>query len=73
MDLEIADYERTVEALNNAITEKDKLLEENKAEIDMLEDRVKTLKEQIGKDENFIISKSGIFSRETGFTHTILG
>ena len=73
MDLEIADYERTVEALNKAINEKDKLLEENKAEIDMLEDRVKTLKEQIGKDENFIISKSCIFSRETGFTPTILG
>ena len=48
MDLEIADYERTVEALNNTIAEKDKLLEENKTEIDMLEDRVKTLKEQIG-------------------------
>ena len=48
MDLEIADYERTVEALNNTIAEKDKLLEENKTEIDTLEDRVKTLKEQIG-------------------------
>ena len=49
MDLEIADYERTVEALNNTIAEKDKIIEENKAEIDLLEDRVKTLKEQIGE------------------------
>ena len=49
MDLEIADYERTVEALNNTIAEKEKLLEENKTEIDTLEDRVKTLKEQIGE------------------------
>ena len=49
MDLEIADYERTVEALNNTIAEKDKIIEENKGEIDLLEDRVKTLKEQIGE------------------------
>ena len=49
MDLEIADYERTVQALNNVIAEKDKALEENRTEIDTLEERVKTLKEQTGK------------------------
>ena len=49
MDLEIADYERTVEALNNVIAEKDKTIDENRTEIDMLEERVKTLKEQTGE------------------------
>ena len=49
MDLEIADYERTVQALNNVIADKDKALEENRTEIDTLEERVKTLKEQTGE------------------------
>ena len=40
---------RTVEALNNVIADKDKALEENRTEIDTLEERVKTLKEQTGE------------------------
>lgn len=48
MDLEIADYERTVEALNGKVAEKEKELEEYKTEIDRLEGRTKTLQEQIG-------------------------
>lgn len=49
MDLEIADYERTVEALNGKVAEKEKELEEYKSEIDRLEGRTKNLQEQIGK------------------------
>ena len=37
---------RTVQALNNGIADKGKALEENRTEIDTLEERVKTLKEQ---------------------------
>ena len=66
MDLEIADYERTVEALNNTIAEKDKLLEENRAEIDMLEDRVKTLKEQIGKIELYERTAESVCNKADG-------
>ena len=40
--------ERTVQALNNVIADDDKALEENRTEIDTLEERVKTLKEQTG-------------------------
>ena len=48
MDLEIADYERTMEALNGKVAEKEKEVEENKAEIEKLEGRTKNLQEQIG-------------------------
>ena len=40
---------RTVQALNNVIADGDKALEENRTEIDTLEERVKTFKEQTGE------------------------
>ena len=49
MDLEIADYERTAQALNEKIREKDKEVEEMKTEINRLEERTKALQGQIGK------------------------
>ena len=48
MDLEIADYERTVQALNTQVREKDVEITEMKTEIERLEGRTKTLQEQIG-------------------------
>lgn len=49
MDLEIADYERTVQALNTKVSEKDAEITELKTEIERLEGRTKVLQEQIGK------------------------
>jgi phage-related tail protein len=48
MDLEIADYERTVQALTTQVQEKDEEITEMKTEIERLEVRAKTLQEQIG-------------------------
>lgn len=50
MDLEIADYERTVQALNNKITERDAAITDLKSEVERLEEKAKALKEQIGKN-----------------------
>lgn len=48
MDLEMADYERTVQILNSQLAERDQSLTELKTEVKRLEDRNKVLKEQIG-------------------------
>lgn len=48
MDLEMADYERTVQILNSQLAERDQSLTELKVEVKRLEDRNKVLKEQIG-------------------------
>ena len=49
MDLEIADYERTMEALNAQLAGKDANITELKVEIERLEEGNKSLKEQLGK------------------------
>ena len=49
MDLEIADYERTVEALNSKVTERDATITELRSEVERLEEKARGLKEQIGK------------------------
>ncbi|KAK3605782.1 hypothetical protein CHS0354_033984 [Potamilus streckersoni] len=51
MDLEIADYERTVQALNGRIADRDKTISELRLEINRLEERAKVLQEQAGSIE----------------------
>ena len=48
MDLEIADYERTVSGLNATIQEKGALIVEQTTEIQRLENRTKALQIDIG-------------------------
>jgi len=49
MDLEMADYERTVQALNQQLTERDKTTVDLQTEVQRQEDRVKSLQEQLGE------------------------
>lgn len=49
MDLEIADYERTVQNLNSAVAEHEKIQAEKDAEIIRLEEKVASLSKQLGK------------------------
>jgi predicted nucleic acid-binding Zn-ribbon protein len=49
MDLEMADYERTVQILNGQITDRDQSITELQTEVKRLEDHNKVLKEQIGE------------------------
>jgi chromosome segregation ATPase len=49
MDLEIADYERTVQNLNAIIDEHKKLEEEKETEIRRLEEKVTSLSKQLGE------------------------
>ena len=49
MDLEIADYERTVQNLNAAITEHEKIEGEKNTEIKRLEEKVASLSKQLGR------------------------
>ena len=48
MDLEIADYERTVTALNGQLTDRDGQIAILKAEILRVEERVQLMQTQIG-------------------------
>ena len=49
MDLEIADYERTVQSLNDAISERDSKLKDLEIEISRLEEKTASLQKQLGK------------------------
>ena len=48
MDLEIADYERTVHALNAQLSDQDSLITDLKAEISRMEERIQLMQTQIG-------------------------
>ena len=48
MDLEIADYERTVQTLNAQITDRDNKLSEKDDEVRRIEEKVNSLKKQLG-------------------------
>lgn len=48
MDLEIADYERTVQTLNEQIAERDTTIEEERAEVARQKEKVAALEKQMG-------------------------
>ncbi len=48
MDLEIADYERTVQTLNAQVAERDAKISEKDAEIGRCEEKSAALKKQLG-------------------------
>ena len=49
MDLEIADYERTMQTLNEQITERDLVITECRAETARQEENVAALQKQLGE------------------------
>ena len=49
MDLEIADYERTVSTLHQVVAERDSKILEVEAEVHRQEDKVTSLQKQLGK------------------------
>ena len=51
MDLEIADYERTVQTLNAQIADRDSKLHEKDDEVRRIEETVNSLKRQLGMDD----------------------
>ena len=57
MDLEIADYERTVEALNSKVKERDTTITELRSEVERLEEKARGLKEQIGKSPDLLFKR----------------
>ena len=48
MDLEIADYERTVQNLNDIVSQKDSQINSQQAEEDRLNERIESLNKQLG-------------------------
>ena len=48
MDLEIADYERTVESLNAQVAEREKSIKEGETEIARLQENLKSTQTQLG-------------------------
>ena len=53
MDLEIADYERTVSNLSATISERDGKITNLTTEIDSLEKRLEAMQNEVGKSESF--------------------
>lgn len=49
LDLEMADYERTIHALNEQLTERNSQLSDARAEIIRLEERLQFMQNQIGR------------------------
>ena len=56
MDLEIADYERTVHALNAQLSDRDSHITDLKAEINRVEERVQLMQTQIGTSVSLFLS-----------------
>ena len=53
MDLEIADYERTVQTLNAEIADRDSKLKEKDDEVRRIEEKTNSLKKQLGTPAYF--------------------
>ena len=60
MDLEIADYERTVQSLNDAITERDSKVKDLETEISRLEEKASSLQKQLGNKLWFLLWACGL-------------
>ena len=69
MDLEIADYERTVSGLNATIQEKDALVAEQKSEIERLEKRTEVLQNEIGE----VTNGGSSLKQLVDYEHTVSG
>lgn len=67
LDLEIADYERTISALHSQVAERDRKIEEIKMEIDKQEQTMSLMQTQIGK---FILSEETRMTVSFSFKHT---
>lgn len=73
MDLEIADYERTVNSLQVQLSNKDEKIAELQNEVTHYEERTKTLQKEIGQKlclyfHIFLINVNSVLSRSFGFS-----
>lgn len=55
LDLEMADYERTIHALNEQLTERNSQLSDARAEIIRLEERLQFMQNQIGRSLEMVV------------------